>query len=157
MQAFTGEGRVGSRFWSLPALALALGVALAAGSIAPTVAAQPLVQKAQNERGSAIGTPLPVGRVEPAPIAPPPYSDAEKAALAKLEAATATLQDASRKLADREEDLKRLARAFLALLVAQIVALAVQFRLMRRRRRSDTAPAKAAEASPEAPPPGKAA
>ena len=147
-----------SRFWSLPALALALGVALAAGShrADPCGAAAAARPEAQNERGSAIGAPLPVGKVEPAPIAPPPYSDAEKAALAKLEAATTTLQDASQKLADREEDLKRLARAFLALLVAQIVALIVQFRLMRRRRRSDAAPAKVAEASPEVRPPGKA-
>ena len=148
-----------SRFWSLPALALALGTAFAAGVVMPASAAerQQLAQKAQIERGSAIGTPLPVGKVEPAPIAPPPYSDAEKAALAKLDAATASLQDAEQKLADRAEDLKRLARAFLALLVAQIVALAVQFRLMRRRRRTDATQPQSAEASPEVPPPGGAA
>ncbi|HXM70392.1 MAG TPA: hypothetical protein VN970_04610 [Thermoanaerobaculia bacterium] len=149
---------MGSRFWSLPALALALGVALAAGIATPAPTAEPrqLAQKSQNERGSAIGTPLPVAKVEPAPIAPPPYSDAEKAALAKLDAATAELQAAVQKLADQEEQLRRLATAFLALLVSQIVVLAIQFRLLRRRRRTDTIPAKAAEAGPETPPPGAA-
>ena len=140
-----------SRAWAIivaaaACLALAAGSANAAG---PAQAPQP--QKGQNERGSAIGTPLPVGKVEAAPIAPPPLSDAEKEALAKLGAATSELDGLAQKLADESGALAGLARWLVYLAIAQIFVLVTQLWLLRFRRAPLGKP-KAAEAKPAAAP-----
>jgi len=131
---------------ALAALALATIVGFAVGQAAPAGAAQ-------NERGSAIGTPLPVGKVEPAPIAPPPYSDAEKAALAKLEAATSALAEMRTALSEEVNRVGILASWLTALALLQLFLLALQLFLLGRAGKSK---AKAA-AEAAAPPPVEAA
>ena len=111
----------------------------------------PQAQKGQNERGSAIGTPLPVPKVEAAPIAPPPLSDAEKEALAKLGAATSELDGLAQRLADEAGALAGLARWLVYLAIAQIFVLVTQLWLLRFRRAPLGKP-KAAERPPEAAP-----
>ncbi|HKO07125.1 MAG TPA: hypothetical protein VJ487_05360 [Alphaproteobacteria bacterium] len=134
-------------FASAACLALAAGGAKATG---PAQAQQP--QKGPNERGSAIGTPLPVGKVEAAPIVPPPLSDAEKEAIAKLGAATSELDGLAQKLADEAGALAGLARWLVYLAIAQIFVLVTQLWLLRWRRAPLGKPA-TAEAKPAALPP----
>ncbi|MGO8867829.1 MAG: hypothetical protein ACLQME_15145 [Alphaproteobacteria bacterium] len=141
-----------SRAWAI-ILAAAACLALAAGSANAAGSAQaPQPQKGQNERGSAIGTPLPVPKVEAAPIAPPPLSDAEKEAIAKLGAATSELDGLAQKLADELGALAGLARWLVYLAIAQIFVLVTQLWLLRFRRAPLGKP-KAVEAKPAAPPP----
>ena len=121
--------------------ALTLAVLLASAPLALAEA-----QEQRIERGSAIGTPLPVGKVEPAPIAPPPYSDAEKAALAKIDAEAAALGGLHTTLARQIHGLASLASWLFALAVLQLVVLGVQLLALRRMRRS-AAQAPKAEAS----------
>jgi len=137
--------------WSFAALAIT--VLLLAGAAQPAAAAQtaPLSPKAQNERGSAIGTPLPVGKVEAAPIAPPPYSDSEKAALAKLEAATNALGEMRAALSEEINRTGILASWLTALALLQLFVLALQLWLLRRVRQRAQAPPQAAAAAEAAP------
>jgi len=128
--------------------ALTLAVLLASAPLALAAA-----QEQRIERGSAIGTPLPVGKVEPAPIAPPPYSDAEKAALAKIDAEAAKIDAEAAALGGLHTTLARqihglasLASWLFALAVLQLVVLGVQLLALRRMRRS-AAQAPKAEAS----------
>ncbi|HYB55057.1 MAG TPA: hypothetical protein VEK12_02730 [Alphaproteobacteria bacterium] len=140
-----------SRPWAI-ILAAATCLALAAGGQGVRWTAQAQQpQKGQSERGSAIGTPLPVGKVEAAPIAPPPLSDAEKEALAKLGAATSELDGLAQKLADESGALAGLARWLVYLAIAQIFVLVTQLWLLRFRRAPLKKP-RAAEAKPAAPP-----
>ena len=137
-----------SHSWAI-ILAAAACLALAAvGAKAAGPAQAPQAQKGQNERGSAIGTPLPVPKVEAAPIAPPPLSDAEKEALAKLGAATSELDGLAQKLADEAGALAGLARWLVYLAVAQIFVLVTQLWLLRFRRAPVGKPAVAEKAPP---------
>ncbi len=151
-----------SRAWAI-ILAAAACLALAAGSANAAGSAQaPQPQKGQNERGSAIGTPLPVPKVEAAPIAPPPLSDAEKEAIAKLGAATSELDGLAQKLADEAGALAGLARWLVYLAIAQIFVLVTQLWLLRAKGGHADRPAKtpaggAPETTASVPPPGDGA
>jgi len=137
----------GSRSWQAAAMAASLVLALAGA--APGA----LAQKPLNERGSAIGTPLPLGKVEAAPIAPPPYSEAEKAALAKLEETTAALGGLHDRLSKKLDGLATVMSWLFCLAGLQLVVLGVQLWVLRRVRRAAKPPAQAAgPAEPAAPP-----
>ncbi len=137
-----------SRSRSLAALICLVGLALGSGGAALAEGA-----KHQIERGSAIGTPLPVEKVEAAPIPPPPYSEAEKAALAKLDQTTSTLGSLRDRLARELDGLTTVMSWLICLAAVQLVVLGVQLLVLRRIRRPAAPPAGAAAppAQPSAP------
>ncbi|MFI4986915.1 MAG: hypothetical protein ACHQF3_05720 [Alphaproteobacteria bacterium] len=145
------------RLRSVLALACAMAMALA---LAGAALAQG--QKRQIEKGSSIGTPLPVEKVEAALLAPQ-LSEEAKAALAKLventDQLTTQLAGYTAQLADNAGQMTRLIRWLVLVGVGQLVVLGLQLWLLRlgmgARRRA--APAAAPAALPAAEPAREAA